>query len=976
MASILTAYGLSGSVLAQTSVVGGGAQPTTAPGQATSVARSTSTVQEVVVTGSALPTTPDAVAVPVETINAESIAKAGVNSNELEVLRKEIPSFEGRGNAGSSNANNTNQNTAGGDQAQLRNLDTLVLVDGRRVAVDAIAGLGGKAFVDVSQIPAAAVERVEVLTDGSSAIYGSDAIGGVVNFILKSNYEGLDVGSRYAGADGNYDEKSVYFTAGHNITPNLNVTLSGTYLHTDPLYQDERSFSHPFYINSSTIPGVVGSNLLNTSLLSPSQTNPTGINATAPNFAALVANGAYGATTPAAAGRTYDESLYQTLLLRQDQLSANGNFNYRVFGDRRLVLYGGFQVSQDDSFTQFLPRVTGVSVPQGAPFNPVQGAVTGVEFGDTALPKQYYNDSQEIRGTLGLKGDFDLLGRDIRWDGAYVHSQDALTQQQTNLIYSQNLPLAIAGGYNAAGAPQSGGGYAYEYLGYSTTGPKLLEPALDPFARGGINPQATSLLYGSEFLHAKSILDSADLTANTNLFNVPGGPVGLAVGGGWRRESLQAYTDANGRNTNLPGETTAQNWIGGQFNDPFARAREIYSVFAEARIPLAAPGFNLPVIHALDLIIAGRFEHYSDAGDAKVPKIGFRWQPFDRQLTFRGTYSKSFTAPTLYAEYGPTDTRQAAGSLITAALPGAINAPFFAEDGNNPILKPSNTNSYSVGATFTPNLVHGLKLSVEYFHAHQTGIPGGIGFSNILLDVNQKGSNSLFYNNIARNAFPGQPGAVGFATPGALAAYLSQPGAAANTFAIDQFRNLGGIKTSAVDFNGDYLLDLGDYGSLDFSSTGTYLASYQFEVLPGQPYYEYAGTASNGGTGVQGTLPRVHVYSNATWSWRGFDFTFANTFISSVKDEGVGGLTYASLSSQGKFTAGHVDSYSVYDLRAAYHFADDARLLKGWSMAVGVNDVANTMPPLAPLAFTDNGADVATYSPIGRLVYVTANLKF
>src|SRR5260221_2335330 len=136
--------------------------------------RPTGEVEELVVTGSALPTTLDAAAVPVSTISADTIQKGGVNNNALEILRKQIPAFQGRGNAGNSNANNTNQNTAGGSQAQLRNLDTLVLINGRRVAIDAIAGVGGKAFVDVNAIPTAAVSRIEVLADGASAIYGSD----------------------------------------------------------------------------------------------------------------------------------------------------------------------------------------------------------------------------------------------------------------------------------------------------------------------------------------------------------------------------------------------------------------------------------------------------------------------------------------------------------------------------------------------------------------------------------------------------------------------------------------------------------------------------------------------------------------------------------------------------------------------------------------------------------------------------------
>ncbi len=154
-------------------------------------------LEAITVTGSLLPTTPDQVAVSVISLDARQMEQDGISTNPLEILRKAIPSFAGRSNAGTSNANNDNQRTAGGSQLQLRNLPTLILVNGRRVANSGVGGINGKNFVDVNQIPAAAIDHIEVLTDGASSIYGSDAIGGVVNFILKSDYDGIKAGGRY-----------------------------------------------------------------------------------------------------------------------------------------------------------------------------------------------------------------------------------------------------------------------------------------------------------------------------------------------------------------------------------------------------------------------------------------------------------------------------------------------------------------------------------------------------------------------------------------------------------------------------------------------------------------------------------------------------------------------------------------------------------------------------------------------------------
>src|ERR1700730_5544189 len=183
-------------------------------------------LETITVTGSLLPSTPDQVAVPVIALDAKQLEQNGVSTNALEILRKAIPSFAGGSNPGTSNANNDNQRTAGGSQLQLRNLPTLILVNGRRVANSGVGGINGKNFVDVNQIPAAAIDHIEVLTDGASSIYGSDAIGGVVNFILKSNYQGVNAGGRYAFAHGDYKERSAYITGGTDLGP-LSITATG-----------------------------------------------------------------------------------------------------------------------------------------------------------------------------------------------------------------------------------------------------------------------------------------------------------------------------------------------------------------------------------------------------------------------------------------------------------------------------------------------------------------------------------------------------------------------------------------------------------------------------------------------------------------------------------------------------------------------------------------------------------------------------
>ena len=983
---------------------------------------------EIVVTGSALPTSPDQVAVPLTVIGASQIARGGVDNNVLELVRKQVPSFAGRSNTGNSNANNTNQNTAGGSQAQLRNLDTLVLVNGRRVAPNAVAGIGGKVFVDLSQIPAAAIERVEVLTDGSSAIYGSDAVGGVINFILKSDYEGVSADGRFGGADGGYRERSANLVVGHNFAPGFNVTLAASWQRSDPLYQNQRSFTSPFFSTATAVPGSVVTGgqfgVLAGALTSPGQRNPTGIAAVAPNFAGLVANGTYvntptatsPQTTPATAtsnigvvgtgiGGTYDLSQFQTLLLEQEQKAFSIAVKADLIGDA-LGFFIDAQLADNRSFTQFRPVTVGVTLPQNSPFNPVAGALGGVTFGSAADPKRYYNHNESLRLTAGLKGRLHFLGPSWNWEAAYVHSVNTLDQRQTNVVYAPNVGLAIAGGFDASGNPVAGGAFSKAYSGFSLQSPLVLVPALDALSRTP-NRQTLGYIFGTERISAGSGLDSFDGKIVGNLIHLPGGPLAMAFGAAYRSERLRGSPDANGYvhtdpnycNTGGSFANNPSTWTGGQQADPFPvqcttaaagsrgpNGRKITSLFGEARIPITGEDMGIPGFHEFDLIGAVRYEHYSDAGNSTVPKVGFFWQPLaDGSLTFRGTYSRSFTAPPLYQEYGPINNRLAGPGIIPAAFPGLASGLSPVQDGVNPALQPAKSDSYSLGVVFKPVFIPHLRVEANYSFIKERGLPGGIGFSNIFLDVNQNGAASVFAGNIARGNFPGLPGATPFANPGDLRAYLAaDPANYNNVYAIDRFTNLGGIRVKTLNGTIDYVVETSHAGTFSFNSTVALFISYRFQALPSQKFYEYAGTATNGGTGVQGVLPKFRSYSSVNWGYHGFDLTIANTYVSAVQDLGAGGITYETNAARTPATAfaGRIKPYTAFDLRLAYAVRDRDGTPSGFSIALGVNDVFDRMPPVSTnvftpsAAYTDNTADVSTYSPIGRLIYVQAGIKF
>ncbi len=941
----------------------------------------TQNLGEVTVTGSAIRSAPDEVVVPVVTIDAAQIAQSGVATNALEILRKTVPAFAGRSNAGNSNANNNNQNTAGGSQLQLRNLPTLILVNGRRVANSGVGGINGKNFVDVSQIPAQAVDRIEVLADGASSLYGSDAIGGVVNFILKSDYEGVTAGARMGDADGNYGERSAWLSgggtfAGIKVVATLSANLS------DPLYQNTRSFTSPLYGKTSSIPGAVGGGnyLLAGGLNSPSQKNPVGANATAGSINDLVNNGTYLKTSPAAIAAGFDVSPYQTLLLRQNQLAFVANLSKTLIEDK-LEAFGDVEVSHGRSFTRWLPvAATGIAVPAGAPYNPLKTAFSGVAF--TYLPDthNFYNDVTAYRVTAGLRGHFS---EDWSWETAAVYSRSDLEQTQGNLIYKPNLAKAIAGGFDANGNAVAGGAYSKVYANYSLSGPLVLQPALNPFARAaGVDPASLANLYGSELINARSSLASVDASVTGKLFHLPADEVEVAFGVSARRESLSGHADPNGRVTDPATGSTAgndQQWLGGTYADPFSRSRNIRGAFVELRVPIAGKDWNFPGANALDMTLAGREERYSDAGSSFVPKIGFRWEPFDKQFIVRTNYSKSFAAPSLYAEYGPTDTRQVGAGVIQGVFGSNYTAmPFNGEDGNNPNLKPAKSTSRLLGFTLRPNAVPGLSLAVDYSDISLKGFAGGIGFNTILTSINTLGAASPYFANLAVDAFPGTAGAAQpFTHAGDLLAFLTSaatgkgdPNQAQRLYVVDQFRNLASLTEHSFTVAADYAIPTERFGTFRLSTNGAVFNKFKFQPLPGSAFIEYAGHTNNAGAsgGFGGTLPKYRFYSTLDWTDREWEVTLGNTYASAASDTGVNGTSTPPI---------HVASYLAWDIRVGYDIHPaDGKAIKDIKIAVGMNNIANRMPPLAPRAFVDNSADVAAFSPIGRLTYASVQMEF
>lgn len=969
----------------------------TSPSQSAPAAEESLKLAEFVVTGSNIPAAADAVAVPVTLINRDEIERTGLASNLLDVVQARMPSFAGSGMLGSTNGNvGGGASTSGGSQLSLRNLPTLVLLDGRRLPESGASARGGRSFVDVNQIPLAAIQTIEVLTDGASAIYGSDAVGGVVNVKLKHDFQGLEVGGRYARSarDGDHSQRSGYLVAGAK-GDRVSLTVSYSQSSITPLFQSQRPFSNPQRGKSATISGALGQSstsfptaFLRPDLKSPSLVTPTGPAAAFADLNALVASGIYQASSVQPIADTFDLAPFVTLTLSSHKRAITLASSVKLIPDR-LELFLEAIDSLSDSWSQQGALGISTAVPVNAPYNPTRSSLFAA-FRYTPDVRRAENSARLRRLVGGFRGK---IGREFQWEAGFNHNSNRLGNSMSGQYYAPNLQLALAGGYDANGNPQVGGRYARIFRNFDappntttlaqwqaaiTPANSIVQPAIDLLARPeGLASSVFDNIRGSTSNVFEAGLTQVDARVSGTLLELPGGPLGAAAGADFREEKLAGTPDVNSSSSG----PTSRRWQNGNFFDPLSRKRTIDAGFAEIRVPVFSSRMNLFGARLLELSAAYRQEKYSDAGTSRVPKYGLRWRPFGEELTLRGTYSEAFVAPSLFSLFGPTTE----GATAAGVIQTVFGVPGFARQrsGANPDLKPSTAKTSSFGAVYSPKALRRLTLGIDFVEVRQLSLVGTAGAANILGSVNASGKASPFISQVAIGNFPTNPdpslpAPVAVTAPGQLSALLLSGVSPNVVFVTDSRINIAGQRLKAIDVTAAYEFPRSTFGNLNVSTSGTFFIDYQFQALPTQRYYEYAGHVTTLAEG-QGTIPGMKWYTALSWSRGAWSATLNNTYISSVVDLGAGGIIFATSPSLKRVP---VPSYSSWDTSVSYAFRDlgligGGKRLSSLKLTLGVNNVADRMPPPAPQAYgSDAGVDMATYSPIGRLWYLSVGLKF
>jgi iron complex outermembrane receptor protein len=923
-------------------------------------------LQSVVVTGSNIPMAADALAVPVQVVGPDTIKDSGVPTNTLDLLRKVAPNISGVGGENATISTGTN---FGGASVSIKNLTTLVLLDGRRVVSDPAESAGGSQFVDLNMIPVAAIDRIEVLQDGASAIYGSDAVGGVINIILKKNYNGWEIGGHFglSTAKGHYQERSGYMFGGVS-TDKTSITLSFEVAQSNPLYDAARPFTNPIY-GTYTYPGSLevynnSTGADNFYSLAPGVNAPPG--GSQYTIQQLVAMGVYVPKTSAQAFQALNLANAQTLIQSLKRYSAMANWEHKIFDDK-LVAFGnvlythtatwsslngqplvpylqdpwvdlnvfGYLSSPPPAGTTFVPVTApgnpfsqtflddGQSVKESAPGN---GDGSGYEILARErflnYPRLYQNASDMYRIVGGLKGD---ISEDYHWEMAANINRYTLAFTNPGLIDTNALNNALVSGQ------------------------------VNPFAIVQA-PGAFNGVVGTAFVNMLSTLNEFDFKVDGTPFTLPGGKVGFAVGVSYVLEGLSEVPDVN----SLPNSSgTTQGWSNATTYQQFSAHRDFDSFFGEVNIPLTGSAMAVPGAYAINVDGAIRYDSYSGkVGSSTDPQGSVSWQPFDTQLKLRATAGKSFLAPQLYNLYGPVSAGSTADITYTSAAGAKKQAQFNQTGGSNPALKPSTANSWTAGFVYTPNAIKGLEISADYSDIYQKAVFGTVPAATIIQNVETAGASSPYVGLVHFNT-PTGPTAT---APGAISSRSPQ-----QIYVIQNLLNLSGQRIDSTDIKVDYAWKT-SLGKFDVSSVWTWYNRYLLQQIPTEPYYNYVGQAST----TQGTtIPRWRTYTTVDWNVVGFDAFVGMTYVESVMDVGVGG------SNQSSFT--NVPSFTAFDLGLGYDFGHlhMGRWLDGLSIQIGVNNVANKLPPLAPVAFPETNSDVGTYDgSIGRMWYVDAKYKF
>lgn len=678
-------------------------------------AQSPETMKPVVITGSMLPTVDVANSVaPVLVLDAKAIEKSGA-ATVTEVLLK-IP----QNNAGSFNDGflSGNSFSKGSSSVSLRGMGpnaTLVLLNSRRLASYGFAQNITDTFVDLNSIPLAAVDRIEVLKDGASALYGSDAIAGVINVILKREFSGAEFATRL-GNTGNKDAlEQTYQGTWGVMTDKGSAMIIADYYSRNGLFLRDRRYSKSADqrpnggVDARSSAGNPGSILL---LNDYTAGEGDGEVTYQPNWYKVPTNPAIP-NNPTALEilsttglNRYDFNPWISAIGETKRYGAFSTITYNLTEKLEAFIEGSFRhvtYRVDAAPTPVFGDLDGYTMSAGNPYNPFGQDISFRYRLTEAGPRINTGDTDVSRLLPGLRLK---LGEDWTIESALLWSESRTMEMGFNYISGSALQAAL-----------------------DSTDPAT---ALNIFGAGeGVNSQdlINSLKVRTSRYGVSSLL-SPDLKITGALpIDWGAGKVGLAVGGEYRQEKISDVADT----------FSEQNLIVSSGGTSGAGSREAYAAYGELRIPVIGKDIGFTGVKQFDIQVAGRFEDYSDFGNTFKPKVGARWRVVD-EVVFRGAYSEGFRAPSLVELF---QGQSVSYQNLEDPARGDTELQYKVIAGGNPDLDAEEAKSWTAGMELQP--IKNLTLALDWFNIKQDGKISSLDTQDIL------DNEALFPGAVVRN---------------------------------------------------------------------------------------------------------------------------------------------------------------------------------------------------------------------------------
>ncbi|MFZ6654463.1 TonB-dependent receptor plug domain-containing protein [Undibacterium sp. TJN19] len=855
-------------------------------------------LQRVEVTGSSIKRLASEASLPVTMVTGEELEKRGMTT--LADLMMSLPE----------SASLAPSNAGSGTNINLRGLGvnrTLVLLNGRRLANEAIAD--GYANLDV--IPMSAIARVEILRDGASSIYGSDAIGGVVNFITKRTFNGTSVSAQAVKPQqsGGGDEQRFSATFGTGDLNKDGWNLYGTidaHRRSRLLASDRADLSTPDILTSIGRAPTLGSGGYAMPANFTTATNKTAAN---PYYA----SGCVGPYSIQGAKNTciLNAAYYGTAL----------------YGNEQVTFYakGTKKLSEDHVIT--IDYMRGQEQILGTKNPTTSLAANGVNAILPSTSKWYPGGSGGVPAVAGLKGEPLTVTWSVA-DLAEATTKDVQLNQRVTLNDEGRFGNWDYKAGFVYGNSQRDNYYESGYV----NGPGLLtgiaNGSLNPFGLQDANGKAylkSISVDGAQNRHSISTYTGVDFTASTELMTLAGGPLTLALGTDFHRDTTEdTKTDITSVVT-----YAASGPAHGQ------GARNVAAAYAEMEIPLTKE---------LNLNVAVRDDHFSDFGNTVNPKASFRYQPM-KSLMFRGSANTGFRAPTLFDRYG---YRVAGANATTAAkwddpvqcpggtpgvagtgkaLPGLVasavcNVALPRQTGSNPDLIPETSRGATLGVVVEP--MKDLTISADYWHIEMKDMLANLPEQVYFLNPTK------YADLFVRNA------------DGSLA-YIK-----------NITMNLGGQKASGIDVSLAYALPKTSVGEFRFRIDGTYLTQFDNQLEKDSAYISNVGRFGVASNGTTSSFPIITFRWKHTmtlsWAQGNWNSQLTQNYNTGYHDQNLVAADYFR----------DIEPYSVWNWTASY------RGFKNLTIAAGITNLLNAKPPITNHSAYTYGYLSSAASPIGR----------